>query len=81
MHVALSARVSTRQQQQENTLDSPVQALHHDRQPQGWTLRPDQAYLDDGMSGTRLDRPALDRLRDAAQRSAFDAVVVLSPDR
>jgi site-specific DNA recombinase len=38
-------------------------------------------HLDDGMSGARLDRPALDRLRDAAQRGEFDAVVVLSPDR
>jgi len=28
-----------------------------------------------------LDRPALDRLRDCAQRGEFDAVVVLSPDR
>lgn len=28
-----------------------------------------------------MDRPALDRLRDCAQRGEFDAVVVLSPDR
>jgi site-specific DNA recombinase len=28
-----------------------------------------------------LARPALDRLRDCAQRGEFDAVVVLSPDR
>src|SRR5215471_5316460 len=81
MHVALYARVSTRQQQPENTIDSQVQALKHYIQQQGWTLLPDHAYLDAGMSGTRLDRPALDRLRDAAQRGEFDAVVVLSPDR
>jgi DNA invertase Pin-like site-specific DNA recombinase len=29
----------------------------------------------------RLDRPALDRLRDCTQRGEVDAVVVLSPDR
>jgi len=81
MHVALYARVSTHQQQQEHTIDSQVHILTHHIQQQGWTLLPDHAYLDDGMSGTRLDRPALDRLRDAAQRSEFDAVVVLSPDR
>ena len=81
MHVALYARVSTRQQQQENTIDSQVHMLKHYIQQQGWTLLPDHAYLDAGMSGTRLDRPALDRLRDAAQRGEFDAVVVLSPDR
>jgi len=28
-----------------------------------------------------LDRPALDRLRDGAQRGEFEAVVVLAPDR
>jgi len=81
MHVALYARVSTQQQQQENTIDSQVHMLKHYIQQQGWTLLPDHAYLDDGISGTRLDRPALDRLRDAAQRGEFDAVVVLSPDR
>ena len=81
MHVALYARVSTHQQQQEHTIDSQVHLLKHYIQQQGWILLPDHASLDGGMSGTRLDRPALDRLRDAAQRSAFDAVVVLSPDR
>jgi len=81
MHVALYARVSTHQQQQEHTIDSQVHILTPHIQQQGWTLLPDHAYLDDGMSGTQLDRPALDRLRDAAQRSEFDAVVVLSPDR
>jgi site-specific DNA recombinase len=81
MHVALYARVSTQQQHQEHTIDSQVHLLTHYIQQQGWTLLPDHAYLDDGMSGARLDRPALDRLRDAAQRGEFDAVVVLSPDR
>ena len=81
MQVALYARVSTHQQHQEHTIDSQVHLLKHYIQQQGWTLLPDHAYLDDGMNGTRLDRPALDRLRDAAQRGEFDAVVVLSPDR
>jgi site-specific DNA recombinase len=34
-----------------------------------------------GYSGSRLDRPALDRLRDAAREGAFDVVAVYSPDR
>src|SRR6266540_3156023 len=81
MPVALYARVSTHQQQQEHTIDSQVHILKHYIQQHWWALLPDHASLDEGMSGTRLDRPALDRLRDAAQRSEFDAVVVLSPDR
>jgi site-specific DNA recombinase len=29
---------------------------------QGWSLLPDHEFLDEGISGARLDRPALDRL-------------------
>jgi site-specific DNA recombinase len=50
-------------------------------QQQEWTLLPEHEYIDDGISGARLDRPALDRLRDAARRGEVDAVVILSPDR
>jgi site-specific DNA recombinase len=81
MQVALYARVSTPHQQQEGTIASQVRSLHHHIHQQGWSLLPDHAFLDEGISGARLDRPALDRLRDAAQRGEFDAVVVLSPDR
>jgi site-specific DNA recombinase len=81
MHVALYARVSTPHQQQERTIASQLQALHQHITPPGWSLLPEHAYLDEGIRGSRLDRPALDRLRDAAQRGEFDAVVVVSPDR
>ena len=37
--------------------------------------------VDDGYSGTRLDRPGLDRLRDGAEAGAFKAALVLCPDR
>jgi site-specific DNA recombinase len=81
MQVALYARVSTLNQQQEGTIASQVRALKHYIHQQGWSLLPTHEYLDEGISGARLDRPALDRLRDGAQRGEFDAVVVLSPDR
>jgi site-specific DNA recombinase len=81
MQVALYARVSTSHQQQEGTIASQVQVLTEYIHQQAWSLLPEHTYLDDGFSGTRLDRPGLDRLRDGAQRGEFDAVVVLSPDR
>jgi len=81
MQVALYARVSTPNQQQEGTIASQIQSLHLYIHQQGWSLLPTHEYIDEGVSGTRLDRPALDRLRDCAQRGEFDAVVVLSPDR
>jgi site-specific DNA recombinase len=81
MQVALSARVSTPTQQQEGTIASQVQVLKGYIHQQGWNLLPEHEYRDEGISGARLDRPALDRRRDAAQRGEFDAVTVLSPDR
>jgi site-specific DNA recombinase len=81
MHVARSARVSTPNQHQAGTIVSQVRSRRHYVPQQGWSLLPDHEYLDEGISGTRLDRPALDRLRDGAPRGDFDAVVVLSPDR
>jgi site-specific DNA recombinase len=81
MEVALYARVSTGHQQQENTIESQVQMLKPPIQQNGWSLLPEHEFRDDGYSGTHLDRPALDRLRDTARRGEVDAVVVLSPDR
>jgi site-specific DNA recombinase len=81
MQVALYARVSTNHQQQEGTIESQRLSLKQHMQHQGWPLLPEHEYSDDGISGARLERPALDRLRDAARRGEFDAVVILSPDR
>src|SRR5262252_1448169 len=81
MQVAYYARVSTNQQQHEGTIESQRGVLKHYIQQQNWALLPEHAYSDDGISGARLDRPALDRLRDAARRGEFDAVVIVSPDR
>ena len=81
MEVALYARVSTSQQQHEGTIESQRRALKHHIQHHGWSLLPEHESIDDGISGARLDRPALDPLRDATRRGEFDAVVILSPDR
>jgi site-specific DNA recombinase len=81
MEVAFYARVSTSHQQHEGTIESQRRSRKQHIQHHGWSLLPEPEYIDDGISGARLDRPALDRLRDAARRGAFDAVVIVSPDR
>lgn len=81
MQVALYGRVSTASQEQEGTIGSQVTTLKQFIVQHSWSLLPEHEFLDDGFSGSRLDRPALDRLRDAARRGEFDAAVVLSPDR
>src|SRR5439155_27182329 len=79
--VAVYARVSTSQQHRGATIESQPRSLQHHIQHPGWSLLPEHEYIDDGISGARLDRPALDRLRDATRCGEFDAVVILSPDR
>ena len=49
--------------------------------PRTTTVLPEHIFFDNGVSGSRLDRPALDRLRDQARFGDFEAVIVLSPDR
>src|SRR5712691_4210525 len=81
MHVALYAHVSTGRQEREQTIASQLSALRTWTAEQGHEVLPDHIYCDEGWSGARLDRPALDRLRDAAQEGAFALVAIWSPDR
>lgn len=48
---------------------------------EGYELSPDDVYADEGYSGSRLDRPGLDALREGAEDGAFEVIAVLSPDR
>ncbi len=77
--VALYARVSTDLQEKEDTIDSQVEDLRRRVREQGHEVVVE--YLDDGYSGATLDRPGLDRLRDALGSGEFDLVLFHSPDR
>jgi site-specific DNA recombinase len=81
MRAAVYARVSTEKQGRDQTIDSQLDALRGWAASHGCELKHEHIYLDEGYSGSRLDRPALDRLRDAAREGEFDAVGVYSPDR
>src|SRR5215475_10837681 len=72
---ALYARVSTDAQQKEGTIDSQLVELRRQIAVAGHVLA--EEYIDDGYTGTLLDRPALNRIkrscgsttRDIANRS------------
>jgi site-specific DNA recombinase len=81
MNVAAYARVSTQRQAEEQTITQQLDRLQAHAQAEGWTLAPPHLYRDEGYSGARIDRPALDRLRDAAERGEFQTVLVTAPDR
>ena len=79
MRVGIYARVSADTQQARATIGSQLQTLRDRIAAEGEELV--EEFLDDGYSGARLDRPGLDRLRDAAETGAIDAIWCLSPDR
>src|SRR4051812_8505999 len=81
MKAAIYARVSTDKQGRDQTVDSQLEALRRWATAHGNELKDDHVYIDEGYSGARLDRPALDRLRDAAREGEFDVLGVYSPDR
>jgi site-specific DNA recombinase len=78
---ALYARVSTERQEKEATIASQLDLLQQAAAQRGYTVPAEYIFTDEGYSGTRLDRPALERLRDLAATGAFEVVLVLAPDR
>jgi site-specific DNA recombinase len=81
VRVALYARVSSQRQAQALTIQSQVAALRERIAADGYRLDEELCFLDDGVSGSTLVRPALERLRDAAWAGGVDRLYVHSPDR
>ena len=79
MRVGLYARVSTERQQERGTISSQLDALRAAANSDRHQVVAE--FVDDGYSGARLDRPALDRLRDAAEAGVLDGVLCLCADR
>jgi site-specific DNA recombinase len=79
--IALYARVSSQRQADEATIKSQVAALEQRICADGFHLDPELRFLDDGCSGTTLQRPALERLRDLVHVSGVERIYVHSPDR
>jgi site-specific DNA recombinase len=81
MRAAIYARVSTERQERQQTIDSQLTALRAWVSDHDHALAEMHIFRDEGYSGSRLDRPGLDGLRDAVRDAAVDAVAVFSPDR
>jgi site-specific DNA recombinase len=81
VRVALYARVSSERQAEANTIASQVAEVRQRICQDGFTLKEEDCFVDDGVSGTILVRPALERLRDQVAHGAIDRLYVLAPDR
>src|SRR5215813_13614505 len=75
MRTALYARVSTSDQ----STSMQLSALREYAERRGWQVSGE--YLDEGFSGSRERRPALDRLMADARRRGLDAIAVFRFDR
>jgi site-specific DNA recombinase len=81
VRAAIYARVSSEQQAQQNTIASQDAALRERVQADGLVVDEELCFIDDGYSGSTLQRPALERLRDVAYAGGFERLYVLAPDR
>ena len=78
---AIYARVSSERQAQEGTIASQVAHLNDYAKSKGIEVEADLIFIDNGVSGSSLIRPALDTLRDKAANGVVSEIIVLSPDR
>ncbi len=76
---ALYARVSTDNQKEEGTIASQLFELRQQIARDNNTLT--KEYVDEGWSGARLDRPALDQLRSDFKHNLFDVIYFHNVDR
>jgi site-specific DNA recombinase len=78
---AIYARVSSQKQKDEETIDSQVDALYLYACENGYTINDKLVFLDNGVSGSILQRPALDELRDMIRFEPIETLLVYAPDR
>src|SRR3954466_5543871 len=79
--VAIHARVSGEQQAKEDTIASQLEVVSQRIADDALECDPELRFVDDGVSGSILARPGLERLRDQAAAGAIDRLYVLDPDR
>ena len=81
IQAALYARVSSEQQATAQTIASQLAALRERMQTDGCPSQVELEFIDEGVSGATLIRPALERLRDMVAFDDIDRLYVHSPDR
>jgi len=81
LQAAIYARVSSDQQAERHTIDSQISDLKARAARDGHAVPNEYLFIDNGVSGAGLIRPALERLRDLIALSAIDLVYIHGPDR
>ncbi|MDP2637385.1 MAG: recombinase family protein, partial [bacterium] len=81
MQVALYARVSGDKQAKENTIESQIEDIESRIAKDGFEITKELVFVDNGVTGTTLARPGLERLRECVFNGTVDKIYVHCPDR
>jgi site-specific DNA recombinase len=79
--IAVYARVSTSRQEEEETISSQLGAIVDQQQKDGHLPDTAQIFKDEGFSGSIIERPGLDLLRQAAKAGEIDILYVFDYGR
>jgi site-specific DNA recombinase len=78
---AIYVRVSTEDQGKGFSIPTQIEAGQKLAEREGYTVPESHVLVDEGLSGTTMDRPGLRKLRDLVNTKAIAAVIVIDPDR
>jgi site-specific DNA recombinase len=80
-YAAIYVRVSTEDQGKGFSIPTQLEACQKLAEREGYTVPESHRLVDEGLSGTTMDRPGLRTLRDLVTSQAITAAVVYDPDR
>ena len=78
---AMYARVSTEKQENEQTIKSQIEEIRKRIKEDKHILPKENIFIDDGWTGSILERPGLDAMRDAADAGNFQVFYVYDRGR
>lgn len=81
LNAGLYARVSTARQEEAETIESQVSEIKARIEVDGNCINGENIFMDDGWTGEVLQRPSLDRMRDAVQEGRFEVLYVYDRGR
>jgi site-specific DNA recombinase len=80
-YATIYARVSTEDQGKGFSIPTQLEACQKLAEREGYTVPESHILVDEGISGTTIDRPGLRKLRALVNARAIAAVIVYDPDR
>jgi site-specific DNA recombinase len=80
-YAAIYARVSTEDQGKGFSIPTQIEACQKLGEREGYAVPGGYVLIDEGLSGTTMDRPNLRKLRDLVNAGAIAAAIVYDPDR